>query len=227
MHDKTFLETVSPDTVGQFALVNLRRQKEVPAIVIGFGRDTITLLPNERKEIVGEIIAPPTDSIAAQHIFRVDVEPAIKNPFRCFCELIGEVVPVSSITVGTSPTFGTSPVILRATEAEPGKGAIGLAFIVDDVQKKALISTFRVFEGRFNAAHVRITLLGDHVIEFSADKTKPARAIDAEFVRSELPTGDRPKTSTTGIQGGTFHSWFWLGNRFDHSVTPPSANVTP
>ena len=34
------------------------------------------------------------------------------------------------------------------------------------------------------------------------------RAIDAEHVRSTLPTGDRPEGGTVGIQGGTFESWF-------------------
>jgi hypothetical protein len=38
----------------------------------------------------------------------------------------------------------------------------------------------------------------------------PPRAIDAEFVRAELPTGDRPKGSPFGIQGGLFESWFWV-----------------
>ena len=36
------------------------------------------------------------------------------------------------------------------------------------------------------------------------------RAIDAEFVRASLPTGDRPLGSETGIQGGQFYSWIEL-----------------
>jgi hypothetical protein len=42
------------------------------------------------------------------------------------------------------------------------------------------------------------------------------RAIDAEFVRAQLPTGDRPATSPFGIQGGLFESWFGLALRADN-----------
>jgi DNA uptake protein ComE-like DNA-binding protein len=38
------------------------------------------------------------------------------------------------------------------------------------------------------------------------------RAIDAEFVRAQLPTGDRPASpppaAALGVQGGLFESWF-------------------
>ena len=34
------------------------------------------------------------------------------------------------------------------------------------------------------------------------------RAVDAEFTRAQLPTGDRPAGSDYGIQGGLFESWF-------------------
>jgi len=42
------------------------------------------------------------------------------------------------------------------------------------------------------------------------------RAIDAEFVRAELPTGNRipgAPGGPFGLQGGLFESWFWLGDR--------------
>ena len=45
-------------------------------------------------------------------------------------------------------------------------------------------------------------LRGDFVID------ETGRAVDAEFVRAELPTGDRPAGSEYGIQGGLFESWF-------------------
>jgi hypothetical protein len=32
--------------------------------------------------------------------------------------------------------------------------------------------------------------------------------VDGEFVRAELPPGDRPAGSDVGIQGGLFESWF-------------------
>ena len=36
-------------------------------------------------------------------------------------------------------------------------------------------------------------------------------AVDVQFVRAEFPTGQRPKLSTFGIEGGVFESWFWVG----------------
>ena len=44
--------------------------------------------------------------------------------------------------------------------------------------------------------------------DFFVDRDK--RAVDAEFPRAELPSGDRPAGSPLGIQGGVFESWFWL-----------------
>ena len=49
-----------------------------------------------------------------------------------------------------------------------------------------------------------VRIRGDAIIDVSD------RAVDAEFVRSQLPTGDRPLGSDAGVQGGTFESWFYL-----------------
>ena len=45
--------------------------------------------------------------------------------------------------------------------------------------------------------------------DFVLDMNTPARAVDGEFVRAQLPTGDRPAGSQHGIQGGLFESWFF------------------
>jgi len=47
-----------------------------------------------------------------------------------------------------------------------------------------------------------VLLRGDFVVDTNG------RAIDAEFVRAELPTGDRPSGDKHGVQGGLFESWF-------------------
>jgi hypothetical protein len=52
------------------------------------------------------------------------------------------------------------------------------------------------------APDVWVKLRGDFVLEPNGK-----RAIDAEFVRGSLPTGDRPAGSAFGIQGGLFESW--------------------
>jgi hypothetical protein len=54
--------------------------------------------------------------------------------------------------------------------------------------------------GQFN--QIKIRLLGDFVIDASG------RAISAEFVRAQLPTGEIPAGGTYGLEGGTFESWF-------------------
>jgi DNA-binding beta-propeller fold protein YncE len=54
--------------------------------------------------------------------------------------------------------------------------------------------------GQFN--QIKIRLLGDFVIDDSG------RAISAEFVRAQLPTGEIPANGTYGLEGGTFESWF-------------------
>lgn len=50
---------------------------------------------------------------------------------------------------------------------------------------------------------VWIVIKGDFVL----DETEQ-RAIDAQHLRSELPSGERPRGSHFGTQGGTFESWF-------------------
>ena len=69
---------------------------------------------------------------------------------------------------------------------------------------------------RFTRSETEINELWIHLRgDFVLDNKDPAqaRAIDAEFVRGELPTGDRPRGSNFGLQGGTFESWFWIGDR--------------
>lgn len=114
----------------------------------------------------------------------------------CRCQVRGTVIPVE-------PQFD-DPLnnhIVAATES--GDPAKGIAFIFDDQNILGLVQ---------EANEVWVRLLGDFVIDVQE------RAIDAEFVRaglppSGLPTGDRPRGSTAGIQGGIFESWFWIRQR--------------
>jgi len=54
---------------------------------------------------------------------------------------------------------------------------------------------------RLQRQQLFIELAGDHI------RDAGGRAIDAEFPRSELPSGDGPGTEELGIQGGRFESW--------------------
>jgi len=49
-----------------------------------------------------------------------------------------------------------------------------------------------------------VCLLGDAVVDANG------RAVDAEFTRSQLPSGDRPTGTEAGVQGGRFESWFYV-----------------
>ncbi|MEL7470072.1 MAG: hypothetical protein AAFN27_16580 [Pseudomonadota bacterium] len=61
---------------------------------------------------------------------------------------------------------------------------------------------------------VEIEIDGNLVLEGERDPEE-ARAIDAEFVRAQLPTGDRPRDAERGIQGGVFRSWVNLRRDLD------------
>jgi hypothetical protein len=48
--------------------------------------------------------------------------------------------------------------------------------------------------------------------DFTVDMKTPPRAVDAAFLRADLSTGERPKGTKAGVEGGTFESWFWMGS---------------
>jgi hypothetical protein len=146
-----------------------------PAIIVQFGP--------------GQIDVP--DLTAAARIFRVEMQDQPGGLFRCFCEVIGQVIPVKN----PQPSGGLITKADRFTT--PPAKTEALAFIFPP-QAKDLISNA--------GAEVRVTLLGDFL-------TANGRAIDAEFPRAELPTGDHPSGAKEGIQGGTFHSWLWIAQR--------------
>ena len=120
---------------------------------------------------------------ASRNIFQVLVEREEEDQFGlrsiCVCQVPGAVIPVGDIETNNSD------LIIRATQTD--SPSEGLAFIRGP---ESAISSF-----------YRIQLLGDFVID------EEDRAIDAEFTRGQLPTGDRPQGSPFGIQGGTFRSW--------------------
>jgi DNA-binding beta-propeller fold protein YncE len=131
----------------------------------------------------------------AEHIFQVLIEhdPELRRAgVICRCPISGRVVPVKFIKDSPNGNFITNVTLLPSNTAE----APGLAFIINlEVLK------------RFNASELWVRLRGDFVIDVAG------RAVDAEFVRAEFPTGDRPSGSNVGVQGGLFQSWFWLGQR--------------
>jgi len=114
--------------------------------------------------------------------FQVFVERIIQGESATLVRLIPErVIPVK--LVGGS---------LRNVKQIPGPDAKAAAFVfVDAIYEKYAIGH-----------KILVVIKGDFVLDETGK-----RAIDAEFVRGELPTGDRAGGSEYGIQGGTFESW--------------------
>ncbi|MEJ5990259.1 helix-hairpin-helix domain-containing protein [Ramlibacter sp. PS3R-8] len=100
----------------------------------------------------------------------------------CECPLSGIVVPAQLAGPGLLKTVPTSYSDLWA-------------FVPSQAALKLLI----------DAASLRVELHGDFVID------EQCRAVDVEYARAELPSGDRPRGSEYGIQGGVFTSWTWMG----------------
>ena len=126
--------------------------------------------------------------IDADHVFQILVEPdtgSQNSDFVCRCQFKGKIIPVTPTITGNLITSAVEVNVSSATAA---------AFIDE-----------KNFDRGFNEIWVR--LLGDFVLD------KDGKAINAEFVRAELPTGDRPSGSKVGIQGGVFESWFWINKR--------------
>jgi hypothetical protein len=148
------------------------------------------------------------DLIDASHIFQVlvasDLEQNKELGMFCRCPIFGTVVPVDYTD--------TNGLITTATEVDALE-APGIAFILDSSlsqRAREIISQSPPFDNPpFN--DILIRLHGDFVLDLKG------RAIDAEFVRAKLPTGDRPSPplglpldQQPGIQGGLFESWFTL-----------------
>jgi DNA-binding beta-propeller fold protein YncE len=136
--------------------------------------------------------APTHPIIDADHVFEVlareENEP--RGPFRgCRCPVNGTAIPVDFAPGNSGP-----PLIGQTFQEITNKTPLMLAFVVDDRERALLLKK--------NELWVRVR--GEFVIDTNH------RAIDAVFVRAELPTGQRPTKTSPGIEGGTFESWFWI-----------------
>ncbi len=158
-------------------------------VVIHFADDN----SNSRKVFVSDPGDPTkTPAIIAAHIFQVLINHTTvvdqRRGFLCRCPIRGEVIPVEV----------TAEVGDRITEAK-------------EIQDSFATAAAFVFEGNpielVGSGDIWVVVRGDFMID------ENERAIDAEFLRGQLPTGDRRKGSEFGIQGGLFESWFWIGDQ--------------
>ena len=163
----------------------------VPGLVIGF-TDLVQV----------------SKTIDAAHIFQVLVEEpngqARELGLVCRCPIRGETIPVDlKLDASGRIVLNAQGRIDAAKEIPPGD-ARGVAFLLD-LEKVPIARN--ILNGEI--PEVWVILRGDFVLD------RNGRAIDAEFVRAELPTGDRPAPPPAqplkdqlGIQGGLFESWF-------------------
>jgi hypothetical protein len=141
-------------------------------------------------------------SIDFDHVFQVLIESDVtsKLGLRCRCPLIGEVKGVKV------EKMSGDGVITQAIE-NPGAQPEAVSFLLPDkiVENSPLDKVMRTERPEF-----WVMLRCDFVL----DTASPPRAVDGNFVRGELPTGDHPAppdpAAPFGIQGGTFESWFQL-----------------
>jgi hypothetical protein len=155
-------------------------------------------VPNNEAPELGVVIAftgeVSLDGVDPVHVFQVeapslDLEGQGRNfGYACRCPILGDVVPVDANITGN--------LVTQATVLPGVDRAKAIAFLFD----RRFVNTLLEFE----ISDLWVRLRGDFVL----DTEDPQRAIDAEFVRHEFDTGDRPAGSKVGVQGGIFESWF-------------------
>jgi hypothetical protein len=159
---------------------------KIPGLVIGF-TDEVQV----------------SKTIDTEHVLQVLVNHSTadesRRGFICRCAIRGRAIPVKlKIDPQGKIVVNAAGRIDAAAESPPGN-ARGVAFLLD--MQLAPIAR-DILAGIIN--DLWIILRGDFVLD------RNGNAIDAEFVRAELPSGDRPKNSLVGIQGGLFESWFTI-----------------
>ena len=141
------------------------------------------------------------DSVHHPHVFQLLLRQDLftrqrDDRFDCRCAYLTPMVAVDP-KLDPSGELVIGAIALAAPDTPPPAGVTkAVALLLDDSAISRLSSP--------RAGDLFVKMRGDFVL----DEMK--HAIDAEFTRAELPTGDRPSGSSVGIQGGTFESWFTL-----------------
>ncbi len=116
--------------------------------------------------------------------FQAFIETTDEAGFLECRRLPARVIPVM-------PEIDDSTGLITKAETVGDERAEGAAMVID-TKVMPLI----------NQRVVRVLLRGDFILDETGE-----RAIDAEFLRAALPTGDRASGAPAGIQGGLFESW--------------------
>jgi hypothetical protein len=164
--------------------VTLLSGAKVPGIVIGFTADVQ----------VSKTIDP-------DHVFQILVDHSNADDkqrgLTCRCAIRGRTVPVKLKLDGQGKIVVNANGHIDTADEVPAGDARGVAFLLD---RQLFPIAGEILAGKVN--DLWILLRGDFVLD------SKGKAVDAEFARAELPTGDHPKSSVFGIQGGLFESWF-------------------
>jgi hypothetical protein len=190
-----------------------------PALVFAFGTTPVT--------------RPPT-ILETDDPGLVDVQAMTTDVFRMFVELdISETAnytfpgrvrlrvqppriwPLESVQVSDTDQEDRGLEISRGTYGTVTRNGVQCArgvalFLPDPVSE---------FVDDIIGGRIEVDVRGDFV------RDTQGRAIDAEFVRGELPTGDRPHGSSHGVQGGRFESWLSANSSTD-TVEPVITSTT-
>ena len=133
------------------------------------------------------------DTIDPTHVFEVDA-PNVAFPggselgYACRCPVVGSVV-------GVKPTLDATGLIVEADVLPGVATADAVSFVFSTGSSPPCCSSRPPPTSGCGCAA-------------TSSSTRSGRAVDAEFTRAQLPTGDRPSGSEYGIQGGFFESWF-------------------
>jgi hypothetical protein len=166
-------------------------ERRVRGLAVAFGGAAVsageTLSSGTNHDIQADTLTRET--------FRVSTRQGTGGAARLILIQPRAVLPLQSVTIGDDGK------ITEGRASPDPERAVGGLFLFPDRLADAP-SELGVFDVRVR---------GDGIKDVSD------RAVDAEFVRGALPTGDRPSGDDAGVQGGTFESWFYLSE-----PSPPS-----
>jgi hypothetical protein len=164
--------------------------------------------PHRTGFIIGFSKEVDAKSVDADHVFQVlidenDRDTNARSGLRCRCPLIGEVIPVT-----VDPTELNAGFITKAKKTS-ASNTLAIAFLLPkgfpgELPAGSALSLLV----RSERPEFWVVLRCDFVLDIAG------HAVDGEFVRHDLPTGNRPKppdpAAKFGSQGGTFESWFQI-----------------
>jgi competence protein ComEA len=159
-------------------------EEEVSGLAVAFGGGVVS--DGDVLEVDGSHdIQTDTLSVEVFRVFTRRIDGVLVNPIQIRPRA---VLPLVEVEIGGDGQVVRGAVAL---EEERARGAL-------------FVFPSRLPDAPRELGVFDVRIRGDAIIDVSD------RAVDAEFVRSQLPTGDRPLGSDAGVQGGTFESWFYL-----------------